>query len=1315
MLTITGDGRKSALDMRMVDPNAEDDPESKLNHLAREVARIYHASRDAKSTQMISMDIREGAGGFDAYADVRRKLIRLGVPKEQIAFVQDYAKGEAKQGLFNQMNEGNMAVLFGSSDTLGVGVNIQKRLAALHMAAPPWRPDQVEQTIGRAIRFGNTNKEVLVRNYVTKKSFDAYMWHIIAKKNEFRSQFMKGDPDVRTIEDVSGRTMNAEEMEAAAADDPRLFKKMELESSVAKLESLARSFNDARMDNKYRLARLPEQIEGTKKHIAEVKKDEELWHSKPETFGMVVGKKHYDDRKEAGTALNAAVEVVRAPNYGGGPQKVGEFAGFDIVADPKSRNLELRGNVDWQFNLGQITEAGERSPMGTVQSMTSTLNGIGSAREFSEDRLSKLQKELTDRKAKLGGTFDKQDALDKQIKELADLNKSLGLDKAESQNDSVAIEAPEEKEDEEDEDEGPSGTTTMSFMGVQNAYEAISRIVRRFRRAQARRAAEEAARSAGEEPEEQEATEAGEPLGEPSGVPLEPPGAESKGAEAGEKAINIRLDKLNSPEDVIDLVRQTAKTNAARIHFQRRGRLVDAELKKRMETVGLDAEKLSKLPRGKALNEAEIEVAIGIMQNEGEKIRDAQREVQKSNSAENILRAQELHNRYVAIQAAVSGITAEAGRSLRTFRRIHEALDRGDTTNYERVIDALGGRKLSEEEAKRLLMIPENDRMGYYKFLRDHARFTTGQKLMTYWINNLLSSPRTPLRKLMGDATMVGLNVPKTFVRAAVETMVAPIQGRPREYYFREAVRGTSQLLKTGFGFKRPDFQNATSIASAFFNAFPEGMKRGAFVLAHGFDMQDAEEMDLPYRYELPGGYATNFPTRNLAAATAMFKTMHFKSTLAAEAMREALRTGLRGKAAGDHAAELFSNPPDDMVERSWKEARKLALVEDPDSFLRAVLRMRNVGIPEQYPVVGGLQPLRFVIPFVNIGWNIGKMAMRYSPVGAARMFRSDVRTGPEASNVLAEALIGSLILAAFAAYAAKGNITGAPPRSPAQRDAFQRAGKQSYSIKIGNRWVRYTGAWGVMAPALASIAAWHDSHEQNQKLPESKQISQVAATIGAAMTDQPLFRGLQSINEAITNPSGSPVDNFLAEAASGFIPASSLLRTTAQSIDPAVREPEGVYERIKAGLPLLSQTLPQRVDVLGRGETYRGSEGAKAFLPSPIPEAEPLSEVDAELGRLQEKGLREIGAPGQFITVQNTKIPLSRAQQNEYARLRGTLLRESLRGVFADPDYQAMDDQSKIKEAQSVIRQIDDYARDNMIGRMVEEMDKREGVPTEP
>jgi N12 class adenine-specific DNA methylase len=1275
MLVITGDGRKAAIDMRMVDANAEDDPASKLNNVAREAAQFYHGSRDQKSTQLIALDLRQGAGGFDSYNELRSKMVSLGIPKNEIAFIQDYKTGAAKQGLFNRINSGDIAVVMGSSDTLGVGVNVQKRLARIERVDPPWRPDMVEQVNGRGIRFGNDNPEVLVRNWVTKKSFDAYMWHILKVKNNFLTQFMKGDPNVRTIEDVSGRAMNPDEMEAAAADDPRLFKKMELESSINRLESLKRSFNDQQFDNKARMARLPERIASHKQKLADVKSDIELRDSRPEQFSMTVGKKHYDERKEAGAALNEAIQ-----GHSGKPVKVGDLGGFSIYASENNKGY-LHGKNSWDFSMGKGTpnEKGEVEPsaLGTVQSIEASMRGMDNNLKYHETELPKLEKELKDRKAKVDDKFDREKELTDSIAEVKKLDDEMGLNSPENDIQEAAPEPEPEKEDEDDDEAGFATPDFLTF-GLAKYAEKIRNAISRMR---ARHAA---ARGAADEVTEDEA-----PYKPPEGIPTGPSGSEEPGPpkSAVEYAANIRLDKLNTSEDVLNLIRETAKVNAARINAQRRGKLSDKDLRDRMEEVGLDADKLMNLKKGTALNEAEMQVAIGIMIEKGEAVRAASKAAQENNSTENLLRAQMLHNEYVAIQAAVSGAKAESGRALRIQRMISESFQSKSKSDYEKLIDALGGRKLADKEAEKLLQIPEGDRAGYHKFLRDHTRFSLPQKVVAYWMNNILSSPRTFIRKSLGDAAMMGLSVPERFARAGIDPLMAKLQGRHREFYMRDAVSQTAASLV----------------------GFWQGMKVGSFMLWNGFDLKDAEALDLPIRYELPGGLAMNWPTRILAGATAMFKTAHYVGAIHGEAMRLALKEGLRGRAAGDRAAELVAEPTDAMVNKAQKEAGMLALVEDPDATLRSLLNFRErfLKIPEDVPVVGGLSPMRFVVPFANIGWNIAKNAFRYSPAGVARFAKRSVREGPEASNVLAQALIGSLVMALLAQWASQGNMTGAAPKAGPDKDAFYRSGKQPFSIKIGGHWVRYTAGWGPLALMAGAVSGWHDSFKDGKK-PNADQVGQAAAALGNAITDQTFFRGLENLNEAITDPEKKGAD-FAAELAGGFVPFSGFLRTWAEALDPKIRQPEGIYERVKAGLPVVSKSVPARVDAMGRETERTGGTGAAAFLPAPIPEDKPQTSVDAELARLHEMGLRNPGFVSRSVTIDNTRIPLGRKEQAEFQKIHGAFIRQVLENTFSDPDYQKMSDQDKLKEAEAAIREAEDTAHDEMISRV---MQRRLGTP---
>jgi hypothetical protein len=235
-----------------------------------------------------------------------------------------------------------------------------------------------------------------------------------------------------------------------------------------------------------------------------------------------------------------------------------------------------------------------------------------------------------------------------------------------------------------------------------------------------------------------------------------------------------------------------------------------------------------------------------------------------------------------------------------------------------------------------------------------------------------------------------------------------------------------------------------------------------------------------------------------------------------------------------------------------------------------------------------------------------------------------------------------------------------------------------------------------------SAVAGWGEAQQQTGNAPKSDEVGQVAGAVLNGVRDQSFFRGLQNLDQAVSEP-GRFGAQWVSEIASGFVPFSGLDRAWANALDPEVRNPQGIYERIISGIPVMSRQIQPRLDVLGRPATRRGSEGAKAFLPSPIPENKPESDIDAELARLHDLGLKNIGFTSRFLTIQNTKIPMSTKEQNEYLAMRGTVLRGALDRVFKSPDYQTLSDQDKVAEVQEMIRDVENFARDGMISRLVE------------
>src|SRR5260221_2063713 len=713
--------------------------------------------------------------------------------------------------------------------------------------------------------------------------------------------------------------------------------------------------------------------------------------------------------------------------------------------------------------------------------------------------------------------------------------------------------------------------------------------------------------------------------------------------------------------------------------------------------VGLDADQIMRMKRGTALNSEEILAARGIMLQTGEAVTAAKEAFLKDDSTENLLRFRAALERHQAVQKAVSGLTAEAGRALNQFKIIAQALRAGKPMTMNEVLKRLGGRELNDKELQKLAQIPEDDKVGFYKFLRDHNEYTNAQKLVAYWMNNILSGAAI-VHKLTGDAITTSQAIPMRFVRGAIDPLMAGMQRRPREFFLRDAFA-----------------QNL-----GYLNGIALGIKKAVFVLANGFNESDAEQLGLPNsRYELlselrkghPGmpteiGIGlVNAPTRLLGSATAMFRTMHFTAAIHGIAVREALKERLSGKAIYDRAAELVNEPTAEMVSEAWDEADRLALIEKPGEIGRRILSLRNWKVPENWPMKG-LEPFRFIMPFVNIGVNIVKTGFRYSPAGAARFMGKEARTTSKGSTVLAEAAIGSMIAAALMYWYLQGKLTGAPSKNAGDRERFYREGKIPFGLKVGDTWIDLTKGWGSMGLTAAAVSAYGDAVKNGEPL-SMDTVGHVIAATGKVTTDQSFFRGLQNVLGALEDPAGKG-QQFLAETASGMVPFSGLDRLVAQQLDPTVRDPQGMYERILSGLPVLSRELPPRLDIFGEPQQRtRGIFGSTSA---------PLTPLDAELSRLHEQGLHNIGRAGRISfhdvlgalseapqTEQNRQLtnelqrPLTRSERAEYQQLRGGRLKQVLTQIAANPAYQQQSDADKIKDLSEAITAMENASREQM------------------
>ncbi|HEO4149680.1 TPA: DEAD/DEAH box helicase family protein [Streptococcus agalactiae] len=276
MLKITNDGKKLALDQRLINPLLPDDENSKVNVCVKNVFSIWDKTKENKSTQLLFSDMStpKGDGSFNIYDDIRDKFVKLGIPKEEIAFIHEANSDKQKDELFAKVRKGEIRILMGSTQKMGAGTNVQNKLIAMHDLDVPWRPADLEQRSGRIVRQGNENKEVSIYRYVTENTFDSYLWQTIENKQKFISQIMTSKTPVRVAEDVDESSLNYAEIKALATGDPKIKEKMDLDNEVTKLKMLEANYKS----NRYRLEdkvakKYPEEIARTEKLIEAVKKD----------------------------------------------------------------------------------------------------------------------------------------------------------------------------------------------------------------------------------------------------------------------------------------------------------------------------------------------------------------------------------------------------------------------------------------------------------------------------------------------------------------------------------------------------------------------------------------------------------------------------------------------------------------------------------------------------------------------------------------------------------------------------------------------------------------------------------------------------------------------------------------------------------------------------------------------------------------------------------------------------------------------------------------------------------------------------------
>ena len=429
MLKITNDGRKLALDQRMINPMLPDDETSKVSVCANRVYDIWEETKDKKATQLLFCDLStpKNDGTFSVYNSIREKLLQKGIPENEVAFIHDANTEVKKDELFKKVRSGDVRVLLGSTSKMGAGTNVQKLLYASHDLDCPWRPADLEQRAGRIIRQGNTNEKVHIYRYVTKGTFDTYMWQTVEQKQKFISQIFTSKSPVRVADDIDPTALSFAEIKALSTGNPHIKEKMELDMEVSKLKLIKSSFMSQIYDLEDKVVKFyPKQIAEIAARIKGLEKDIETVKQYPKAEDkfntMTIDGFGYFEKEKAGNALIERCKKMTSEE----PVNIGDYRGFSMELSfdsfQKQFYVSLKNELSHKVELGTDV-------FGNIQRIDNAIDGLEKRLEISKEELANTNTQYETAKVEAKRAFPQEAELQEKTKRLAAVEALLKMDK----------------------------------------------------------------------------------------------------------------------------------------------------------------------------------------------------------------------------------------------------------------------------------------------------------------------------------------------------------------------------------------------------------------------------------------------------------------------------------------------------------------------------------------------------------------------------------------------------------------------------------------------------------------------------------------------------------------------------------------------------------------------------------------------------------------------------------------------------------------------------------------------------------------------
>lgn len=440
MLKVSNDGRKAALDIRLTGNKLEDDENTKASATANEAYKYWIEGTDKRLTQLIFCNLSTpDPNVFNVYDEIKRKLLILGVPENEIAYIHDAKTDIQKSKLFEKVRNGDMRIIIGSINKMGAGTNIQKKLKVLHEVDPPWRPADIEQGEGRILRQGNDNLEVMIIRYVTKRSFDAYMWQILATKQKFISQLNSGSKEIRSMTDLDVTTINFEQIKAIATDNEEIMEKFKVDMEVQELKVKERNYKSQKYTLEDKLKkRLPEHIEYEKEQIEKYEEDIELRDKETSSdFKIILNNRTITDKKEAGEMI---IKIQNTKIKYGVLYEIGKYRGFKICLENQFDNVYINiiGTTRNYVKMSKV-------PSINIERLDNEINALDEKLEKCKQEIKSAEKQMEQCKIELEKPFVDAEKLEQLLLRQAELDAKLNLSGKEND---VLIEDEETEENE---------------------------------------------------------------------------------------------------------------------------------------------------------------------------------------------------------------------------------------------------------------------------------------------------------------------------------------------------------------------------------------------------------------------------------------------------------------------------------------------------------------------------------------------------------------------------------------------------------------------------------------------------------------------------------------------------------------------------------------------------------------------------------------------------------------------------------------------------------------------------------------------------